>query len=157
MPPNDRPAFELPLLLLGGFRAVTEALHEELARQGHPGARPIHGFALQAIGSHGAKVTEIASRLGVTKPAAAKTVASLEGLGYAERTEHPDDARAVLISRTDRGEDMLARSVVIFGEIRAAWAARIGAERLEQLEDDLELLTGPLGGPRFRGFVGFIS
>jgi hypothetical protein len=43
--------YELPLLLFAGFRSVIDELHAELARQGHPDARPAHGFAMQAIGS----------------------------------------------------------------------------------------------------------
>ena len=50
--------FELPLLLFGGFRSIIDELHAELARRGHPDLRPAHGFALQAIGPHGATATE---------------------------------------------------------------------------------------------------
>jgi len=46
----DTPGFELPLLLFAGFRALIDALHAELAAQGHPGVRPAYGFAMQAIG-----------------------------------------------------------------------------------------------------------
>ena len=42
----DTPGFELPLLLFAGFRALIDALHAELAAQGHPGVRPAYGFAM---------------------------------------------------------------------------------------------------------------
>ena len=62
--------FELPLLLLAAFRRLIDQLHAELAAHGHPDVRPVHGFAMQAIGLPGATSTEIGQRLGVSKQAA---------------------------------------------------------------------------------------
>src|SRR6202008_1175695 len=69
----DRFGFELPLLLAAAFRTLIDRLHDQLAPRGHPDARPIHAFALQAIGPDGATVSELGRRLGVSKQAAAKT------------------------------------------------------------------------------------
>ena len=71
------PAWRVVLLLAGAFRDGVDALHVELAEQGHPEARPLHGFALQAIGPDGCTINELGQRLGVTKQAAAKTAAGL--------------------------------------------------------------------------------
>jgi DNA-binding MarR family transcriptional regulator len=139
---QNRPGFELPLLLLGAFRGVVDSLHEELVRRGHPQSRPAHGFALQAIGADGAKVSEIGRRLGVSSQAAAKTVSGLEALGYVERRPHPDDARAISIRRTERGEELLELSATIFDRIRSDWAAELGAKRVAELERDLERMAG---------------
>jgi DNA-binding MarR family transcriptional regulator len=142
--PTDRFGFELPLLLAGAFRAVIEALHAELASQGHPDARPIHGFALQAIGPRGASVSELGRRLGVSKQAATKTAASLEQLGYIRRVRDPADARAIRLNRTSHGDEMLSLSAEIFEQLRDRWADHIGASRLRELQDDLALLaSGP--------------
>ena len=84
-----RPGFELPLLLAGTFRELIDGLHTELAERGHGQARPIHGFALQAIGPDGVTVSELGRRLGVTKQAAAKTAAGLEQIGYITRLRAP--------------------------------------------------------------------
>lgn len=126
--------WELPLLLAGAFRAIIDDLHAELAQAGHPQARPLHGFALQAIGPDGATLSELGRRLGVTKQAAAKTVANLEQVGYVRRVPHPQDQRAVLIERSPAGEQMLALSAEIFGRIRSDLAAQLGAARLSELE-----------------------
>ena len=133
----DRFGFELPLLLAGAFRAVIDALHAELAVYGHPDARPIHGFALQAIGPAGASISELGRCLGVSKQAATKTAASLEQLGYVDRRRDRDDARAVRLQRTARGDELLALSAEIFERLRADWIEQIGAARLRELEDDL--------------------
>ncbi|GAA1283086.1 MarR family transcriptional regulator [Planotetraspora silvatica] len=139
---EDRPGFELPLLLLAGFRALIDRLHAELARQGHPDMRPVHGFAMQAVGLDGASATELGRRLGVSKQAAGKTVDRLEELGYVERVDDPVDGRRKLIRLTPRGVDALGRSAIIFDELRADWAAALGVDRLADLEDALRTAVG---------------
>ena len=129
--------WELPLLLAGAFRAIIDDLHTQLAAAGHTQARPLHGFALQAIGPDGATLSELGRRLGVSKQAAAKTVANLEQIGYVRRVPHPQDQRAVLIERSPSGEQMLALSAQIFARIRGALGEQLGAERLSQLEATL--------------------
>jgi DNA-binding MarR family transcriptional regulator len=137
----DRFGFELPLLLASAFRPLVDALHDQLAERGHPDARPIHGFALEAIGPDGATVSELGRRLAVSKQAAAKTVASLERLGYVVRCRHPTDGRAVRLRRSPRGEEMLSLSAEIFGQLRASWADQLGDARVRALEDDLERIA----------------
>ncbi len=126
--------WELPLLLAGAFRAIVDDLHDQLADAGHPAARPVHGFALQAVGRDGVTVSELGRRLGVTKQAAAKTVASLESLGYVHRVAHPQDQRAALVKRAALGDEMLALSAQIFGRIHAEIAELLGEAQLEALE-----------------------
>jgi DNA-binding MarR family transcriptional regulator len=139
---SDPPGFELPLRLLLGFRVLIDGLHAELARQGHPDVRPVHGFVLQAVGPDGTTAVELGRRLGITKQAAAKHIEALERLGYVRRAADPDDARRKLLRLTDRGADSLARSARIFDELRAEWAEMLGAERLNALEADLRRVTG---------------
>jgi DNA-binding MarR family transcriptional regulator len=133
--------WELPQLLAGAFRAIIDDLHDQLADAGHPGARPIHGFALQAVGRDGVTVSELGRRLGVTKQAAAKTVASLETLGYVHRVAHPEDQRAALVKRAALGDEMLALSAQIFGRIHAEIAERLGKAQLEALEAALNRIA----------------
>lgn len=154
---SDRPGFELPLLLLGAFRTVIDDLHAELAQGGHPDARPAHGFALQAVGPDGVSVTELGRRLGVSKQAAAKTAAALTDLGYAAREPDPADGRAVLVRRTPRGDDLLARSAASFDRQRDALIAALGARRVRQLEDDLETLAGDTHVARLTDIAGWLG
>ncbi|MBB2914674.1 DNA-binding MarR family transcriptional regulator [Streptosporangium becharense] len=135
------PGFELPLRLFLGFRVIVDGLHAELARQGHPDLRPMHGFVLQAIGPEGTTAVELGRRLGVSKQAAGKTVDTLEQLGYVERGSDPRDARRKIVRLTERGADSLARSARIFDELRAGWAETLGEERLRALEADLRAVT----------------
>ncbi|SHF92954.1 MarR family winged helix-turn-helix transcriptional regulator [Streptoalloteichus hindustanus] len=140
---TDAPGYELPLLLLGGFRTLIDRLHAELARRGHPDARPSHGFAMQAIGVEGATASEIGRRLGVSKQAAGKTVERLEALGYAERVDDPADARRKVVRLTAHGVDVLRKSAEIFDDLRAEWVRALGPERVRALEADLRAVVGP--------------
>ena len=133
--------WDLPLLLAAAFRAIVDELHDQLASAGHAQARPIHGFALQAIGPDGATVSELGRRLAVSKQAAAKTVANLEELGYVCRVTHPEDQRAVLIRRAPAGEEMLALSAEIFGRIHARITTELGSSRVSELEATLARIT----------------
>jgi DNA-binding MarR family transcriptional regulator len=153
---HERSAFELPLLLAGAFRAIVDDLHAELAECGHPAARPLHGFALQAVGVDGATVSELGRRLGVSKQAAAKTAAGLERLGYLAREPHPTDARATRLRRTSRGEELLELSAAIFERLRAGWIAELGVERVRALEDDLAHMLGDEVGARLGDLPGWL-
>ncbi|MEV8440339.1 MarR family winged helix-turn-helix transcriptional regulator [Actinosynnema sp. NPDC051121] len=141
MPDADPPGFELPLLLFAGFRTLIDRLHAELARRGHPDVRPVHGFAMQAIGAHGTTAADLGRRLGVSKQAAGKTVDRLAALGYAERVDDPGDARRKLIRLTPRGIDSLTQSARIFDQLRAEWVDQLGADRLAQLESSLRAVV----------------
>lgn len=140
---SDPPGFELPLRLLLGFRVLIDELHAELARQGHAGMRPMHGFVFQAIGVRGTTTAELGRRLGISKQAAAKHVDALERLGYVRRGPDPSDARSRLVLLTEHGLDALARSARIFDDLRARWAAVLGADRLREMEADLRKVTPP--------------
>lgn len=153
---GERVAFELPLLLVGAFRSLIDELHRWLAEGGHRDARPVHGFALQAIGPHGSTTSELGRQLGVSKQAAAKTVKSLEEAGYVRREPDAEDGRAVRVRRTARGDEMLALSAVFFETYRARLADVLGPRRLAELEDDLEQMAAP-SSDRWRGFPGWLA
>jgi DNA-binding MarR family transcriptional regulator len=115
-------------------------LHAELARQGHPDIRPLHGFVFQAIGPHGTTAVEL-GRLGISKQAAGKTIEVLERLGYVQRGVDPRDSRRKVVRLTERGTDCLQRSARIFDKLRTRWASTLGQERLRALEADLRTMT----------------
>lgn len=141
VPERESHGFELPLLLFAGFRSIIDQLHAELAEQGHPDARPAHGFALQAVGPQGASASEVGRRLGVSKQAAGKTIDRLEALGYVLRVDDPLDARRKLVRLTPSGVDLLARSAAVFERLRADWVARLGEQRVRELERDLRTMV----------------
>ncbi|MFF9347110.1 MarR family winged helix-turn-helix transcriptional regulator [Streptomyces sp. NPDC014734] len=138
---SDSPGFELPLRLFLAFRVLVDQLHDELARQGHPDVRPMHGYVFQAIGPEGTTAADLGRRLGVSKQAAGKTIDTLERLGYVERGVDLRDARRKIVRLTDRGTDCLALSARIFDRLRDGWAETLGEDRLRALEADLRSVT----------------
>jgi DNA-binding MarR family transcriptional regulator len=151
----ERPGYELPFLLIGAFRALVDELHAELALRGHAEARPLHGFALQAV-RDGCTISELGRRLGVSKQAAAKTAAGLERLGYLSREPDPADGRASRVRRTVQGDALLVLSSEIFERSRARLAEQLGARRVVELEDDLETIAGAPGGSRLADVPGWL-
>lgn len=154
---TDRPGYALPFLLTTALQSLLDELHEELGRQGHPDARPVHGFALQAIGAGGATTAEVARRLGISKQSAAKTVAGLEALGYVGRSSDPRDARARPVVITARGDDLLTRSATTFAALRRRLVREVGAARVDGLEDGLEALSRWSGGGRRLDLPGWLE
>ncbi|WP_029138863.1 MarR family winged helix-turn-helix transcriptional regulator [Nakamurella lactea] len=135
--------FELPILLLAGFRSLIDDLHAELARQGHPEARPVHGFALQAVAAGASTAAELGRAMGVSKQAAGKTIERLESIGYLSRTADDADARRRTAVLTDAGWDMLRRSAEVFDDLRSRWQRQLGGTRLPELERSLREVVGP--------------
>jgi DNA-binding MarR family transcriptional regulator len=154
---SARSGYQLPLLLLAAFRSIIDDLHAELARRGHERARPIHGFALQAIGADAVTIGELGRRLGVSKQAAAKTARSLEQAGYVTRAPHPDDGRASTLTRSAHGTQMLVLSAEIFDELSGGWADALGETRIEELEADLATLAGGDGVAAVGNLPGWLQ
>ncbi|MEU5153517.1 MarR family winged helix-turn-helix transcriptional regulator [Glycomyces sp. NPDC021274] len=135
------PGYELPLRLFAAFRSIIDEVHAELAREGHPDIRPMHGFVFQAIGIDGTTAVELGARLGVSKQAAGKTIANLEQRGYVERAADARDARRKVVRLTGKGVDVLDRSARLFAAVQTRWAEAIGEDRLAALHADLRTLT----------------
>lgn len=132
---------ELALLLLGGFRALVEEGQEQLERHGHPGIRPVHEFALRAVSQGADSTSELGRELGVTKQAAAKTVAFLLDREYLEQAPDERDARRKVLTVTPRGTELLTVGQQLFDGLRAQWAERIGDDELDRLESHLRRLV----------------
>jgi DNA-binding MarR family transcriptional regulator len=132
-----RSGADLALLLLGGFRALADAATVELAVRGHPKIRPVHDFAIRTIDAGADTASELARRLGVSKQAAAKTIAFLEERGYINGETDPRDSRRRRYTVTDEGRVLLRTGEQVFDDLREQWAERIGAAELDRLEEAL--------------------
>ena len=138
----SRSGADLALLLLGGFRALVDDAHDELARRGHEDVRPVHDFAMRAIAAGADNASELGRRLSVSKQAAAKTIAVLQERGYVARDADPLDARRKRLQVTTLGFEVLRQGEAIFDELRSRWEQQIGAAELASLEAHLSALVG---------------
>jgi DNA-binding MarR family transcriptional regulator len=137
------PAQDLPLLLLAAAAEVTDSVHAGVVAGGFTDLRPTHGFAFARMAPDGATVGEIADHLGVTKQAASQLVEELVTKGYALRNPHPHDARARLITLTDRGWAATRAADAASAEFARHWAAALGEDQIMALRDTLARVVAP--------------
>jgi len=130
----------LPLarLLTAVTQVTVQRLNEALSARGFPDLRPSDGYALLALGPDGATTTQLGSRLGITKQAAAKIATHLEQAGYLRRADHPSDARAQLLHRTPRGNQLLKTAAEVQRHIEQELAGAIGARKVGDMRAALE-------------------
>lgn len=138
----SRKGADFALLLLAVFRRLADAATAELARRGHPDFRPVHDFALRAIAGGAANATELGRRTGVSKQAAAKTIAALEQEGYVTRSSDTGDARRKLLSVTARGREVMTTGEAIFQDLHRQMEEAIGRDALADMERHLTRLVG---------------
>ncbi len=137
------PGARLALLLLGGFNTMVEQVVAELADAGHPGVSASLEFALRTIDAGANDASALGRQLGVSRQAAAKSIAALEELGYVERLPDPEDARRKQLRVTARGHEMSAIGSAAFDALRERWRTTIGTQQLERMETTLtELNSG---------------
>ncbi|MRH92106.1 MarR family transcriptional regulator [Nocardia sp. SYP-A9097] len=137
------PAQDLPLLLLAAAAEVTDAVHHGVVAAGFDDIRPSHGFAFVRMAPNGATVGEIAEHLAVTKQAASQLVEELVKKGYAERNPHPVDARARLITLTERGWAATRAADAAVAHFTAQWSRALGPGAVVELRNMLAHVVTP--------------
>jgi len=147
--PEPTRGVQLALLLLGGFESMVDDVVEHLAERGHPGVTATLEFALAAVADGADSAAALGRRLGTTRQAAAKTVATLEQLGYVERVDDPADARLKRLRVTARGDEMTAIGAARFDVLRDRWVAQLEPGTAEVVEAALRRLPG--GRPDLAG------
>lgn len=115
-------------LVLAAFDAMVDKVRAELEAAGHPGLTVASEFAMQAI-DHGAdSAAALARAVGVSRQAAAKTITSLEALGYIERRSDAEDGRRKRLAVTERGRTAIDVGAAAFDAIYREWRASEGAD-----------------------------
>ena len=120
-------------------RRMLDGLHE----RGFEDLDAAHLTVFQYPGPQGARPSDLAARLRITKQALNYLLGQLERLGYLDRRPDPDDLRSKRIELTDRGVaaiDVIREAV---GEVEADWAQRLGSARFAQLRGLLLELSDP--------------
>ncbi len=121
-------ARDLPLLLLAAAAEVSDAIQAGVEAAGFTDIRPAHGFAFVRMAPDGATVGQIAEHLAVTKQAASQLVEELVNRGYAQRNPHPHDARARLVTLTERGWAVTRAADAAAAAFADRWAAALGVD-----------------------------
>jgi DNA-binding MarR family transcriptional regulator len=118
-------------------RRMLERLHE----RGFDDLDAAHLNVFQYPGPQGAKPSELASRLRVTKQALNYLLGELERLGYLERRPDPDDLRGKRIALTRRGASAINVIRDAVAELETEWGRKLGSRRFAQLRALLQELS----------------
>ena len=129
-------------LLRGPWEAVRRRMLERLHEHGFGDFDAAYLNVFQYPGPQGARPSELAARLGMSKQALNYLLGELERLGYLERRPDPDDLRSKRIALTPRGVSAIDVIRDAVGEVEVAWAQQLGPERFAELRGLLLELNG---------------
>ena len=115
-------------------------------RTGIATVRAAHTSLLPHLDFEGLRLTELASRLGVSKQATFQLVEELEAQGVVERRDDPIDGRAKLIRFSRKGERALLEGLRVLGDLERELASAIGRTRFQALHEALLALLPVLEG-----------
>ena len=122
-------------LLRAPWEAVRRRMLERLHERGFDDVDAAHLNVFLYPGPQGARPSELAARLRISKQALNYLLGDLERSGYLERQTDPRDARSKRIALTPRGVLMgqTLRDAVI--EIEHDWEEQLGPARFTQLHE----------------------
>src|SRR5213078_501052 len=130
--PAEEQPFGPPLigaLLRTPWEAVQRHMLERLHERGFADFDAAYLNVFQYPGPQGARPSELAARLGISKQALNYLLGELERLGYIERRPDPDDLRSKRVALTRRGTSAIRVIRQAVGEIESAWAQQFGPKR----------------------------
>ena len=145
--PAEAPeAFGPPLigaLLRLPWESVQQHMLERLHERGFDDLDAAHLNVFQYPGPQGARPSELAARLRISKQALNYLLGELERLDYLERKPDPDDLRSKRVALTARGVSAVGVIREAVAEIESAWAEQLGPRRFAQLRNLLRDLNEP--------------
>ena len=138
---QDRTGTDFGLLFAQALNAYVAHLHRQLGERGFSDLRPTFGLPLRALHEQPRTLTELARGLGVSKQAAAKIVAELDGRSLIEREPSPDDGRATLLRLSARGRSLVRAAIEIGNAVERDLARDLGDDAAAHIRAGLERLA----------------
>jgi len=144
--------------LMGVGLYLQSEIMQTLTRQcGHRDLRINYEPYIAIIGSRGARLSDIAKLLGISRQAANQTANQIEAAGYIERRADPRDGRAKLLVATQRGIQLRKDGAVVAARLQAEMEQIVGEAAIGYAMDTLVRLNDSLGlllyGPGETGFT----
>src|SRR6185437_3271447 len=136
MKPAAAEPFGPPLigaLLRMPWESVQRHMLERLNERGFADFEAAYLNVFQYPGPQGARPSELAVRLRISKQALNYLLGELERLGYIERRPDPDDLRSKRVALTQRGTSAIGVIRDAVEEVETAWAQQLGSRRFAQL------------------------
>ena len=120
-------------------RRMLAALHE----RGFDDLDAAHVNVFQYPGPEGARPSDLAARLRISKQALNYLLGELERSGYLERRPDPEDLRSKRVALSPRGVSAVGVIREAVGELEVEWAQQLGERRFEELRSLLRELNEP--------------
>lgn len=114
------------------LRAEAGALLDEgggFAVSGPGRVTAAHFRLLDRLPPDGARVSDLAAALGITKQALGQLAQQLADRGYVETIDDPRDRRARLVRSTPQGISTVRRAREVMACVERRWRAEVGADR----------------------------
>ena len=142
-PRGGTPPRPAPLLRLLGLSVgiLAGELDARLRAAGFLDQRSSDNAVMPHIPLEGIRLTDLASRAGVTKQAMAELVDSSERRGYIERRPDPADGRAKLICFTPKGLAAVSAALDALDDIERDLIDRLGQRRVRELRRTLSMIA----------------
>lgn len=106
---------------------------EALAASGADDLTLAQSRLLQRMTTDGVRLTDLAEQSGVTKQTAGALVDQLERSGYVARTPDPADARARLVTLSEKGSALCATASREVDAVEEEWRNHLGPKTYDQL------------------------
>jgi DNA-binding MarR family transcriptional regulator len=142
-PENDFGPPLIGALLRIPWEAVQQHMLERLHERGFDDFDRAYFTVFRYGVREGARPTDLAAQVGISKQALNYLLRELERLGYLRRDPHPDDRRSKRIVLTGRGVAAVGVIREAVAEMEAAWAKRLGPKRFALLRNLLLELQEP--------------
>jgi DNA-binding MarR family transcriptional regulator len=117
-------------------RALDRALGA-LASDGYPGLSPSHALAVQLVEAGVATTRDLAVAMRMTPQAVSAIVDQLEARGFVVRRRQERDARAKVITLTDKGHRLASAVARALSAVEEDWAEAVRPERVSLVRDAL--------------------
>src|SRR5262245_36058730 len=130
-------------LLRMPWEAVQRRMLAALHAHGFDDLDLAHLNVFQYPGPEGARPSELAARLRISKQALNYLLGELERLGYLERRADPDDLRSKRVVLTPRGTSVIGVIREAVADLESEWARQLGTERFAELRSLLLELNEP--------------
>lgn len=130
-------------LLRTPWEAVQRHMLDLLHERGFDDLDAAHLNVFQYPGPEGARPSELAARLRISKQALNYLLGELERLEYVERRPDPSDRRSKRVAVTPRGASAIGVIREAVAEMETAWSHQLGQDRFDQLRGLLLELNQP--------------
>jgi DNA-binding MarR family transcriptional regulator len=143
---DETQPIDLGILLAAAYQEFVRELREAHTEQGFDDLGRSDGYVFRALATNPRTVSDLATRLGISKQGAGQIIEDMERRGYVERRPDPSDARARLVYLSARGEAALDAARGFHQAYERHLAGRCGPDTVAALRVALAAMAG--GGDR---------